>query len=132
MSGYTSEFEEFGTGVFGQWSLFGDPPPPPTPFDRVYAITRWTLIKIGHSVAPPRRADDLGGLLLATMSADNPGGYALEQKLHWRFREDRVCQEWFFPTPRVLGWVASLPIQIRPYPHGPNGGLPLPKLHLAA
>jgi hypothetical protein len=95
------------------------------PAERVYAMYRLGCVKIGHSVEPTVRARRIGGVLLAMTYGDEN----LEHRIHWRFRHYRYCHEFFLPAPPVLAWVASLPIQIRPWP-GPVG--PGPQLHLAA
>jgi hypothetical protein len=105
-----------------QLNLFGETRPAPRQW--VYAMARLGCLKIGVTSDVQRRARENGALLLAL----GPGDSRYEHAVHWRFREYRYCHEFFLPAPPVLRWVASLPIQVRPYPDGGPG----PILRLAA
>lgn len=68
----------------------------------VYFIenTRTGLIKIGHSNNPAGRLDDLrtGSSDPLKLLGSMPGGRAEEQRLHYRFKTQRVIGEWFLIT----------------------------------
>jgi hypothetical protein len=115
---------DFGRFEFAeQGTLFGEPVPRRSEF--VYAMCRLGCVKIGYSARPRARARENGAILLAM----TPGGQDLEERVHWQFRHLRYCHEFFWPEPSVLAWIASLPIQLRPWPHPHGYG---PNLRLAA
>jgi len=77
------------------------PEPKPT---QVYFLRRETLIKIGYSNTPARRAQQLNAELLATI----PGGAEEERELHRRFAAHWVHGEWFHPTSELIASINVL------------------------
>lgn len=69
----------------------------------IYAGVRGGQIKIGVSMNPRRRAQQLGITLLRV----DPGDATVERALHRRFRAARIDREWFMPSNEVLSWISS-------------------------
>lgn len=78
----------------------------------VYFIRAGNMVKIGHSHNPESR--------LKSIQTSNPvklemlhvirtrHQWSCEEKLHARFREDRVCGEWFVYSDRIKSFIATL------------------------
>src|SRR5688572_8051533 len=69
----------------------------------LYFGARYGFLKIGVTGDPPRRARELGLVLLLVL----PGGRQEEAAMHRRFRRSRIGHEWYLPTPELLAFVAS-------------------------
>jgi hypothetical protein len=64
-------------------------------------------IKIGVSVNVSHRLADLRGANSTelTLLATEPGGYLMEQAMHWEFGEYRIHGEWYSPGVRLMKYI---------------------------
>lgn len=73
----------------------------------VYFIGMGDLIKIGTTTNLQRRVMGLS-LTMGHVLATEPGGYALEEKLHEKFTALREHGEWFRAEPELLAYVEEV------------------------
>lgn len=66
----------------------------------VYFVEGAGLVKIGVSVNPQKRVDDLriGSPIPLSLLGYYPGGFEGEQELHRRFQDDLSHGEWYNPS----------------------------------
>ena len=83
----------------------------PARVDLVYFIQRDLdgCIKIGHSADVWTRLSGIRTYVgAAKLLACQPGGLAMEKRLHLLFKDDRIHGEWFAPSDRLLAHIAAL------------------------
>jgi hypothetical protein len=76
----------------------------------VYFAEAGRRVKIGWSTRVATRLAQLqtGSADPIRLLGTEPGGRALERRLHERFASARISGEWFEPTPELLAYVGAL------------------------